>query len=474
MKKDKILVAGDIMLDIYCFGKIKRISPEAPVPVLQKEKNSIRYSAGGAANVAANLTAAGKKTTIFSVIGDDNNGKQLLACLKENDIDTELIKCDIERTTTTKLRYIGQNNQQILRVDDERTTEIEFENIEDILYKIKGSTDQYALFLLSDYKKGFLTYKITQFLIKLANKNDIPVLIDVKDINFSKYQNATLLKPNRNELGLITGKNIENFADLVSASCFLCKETSCKYVLTTLGADGMILTDAEGLVKKVSSLAKEVYDVTGAGDTTIAYLARELVNGRSVCQAMEVANHAAGVQVAKVGTSVVYPEELLLQCDDGFNKCLEHDLEQIRQLKKNNKIIVFTNGCFDILHVGHITYLKKASELGDVLVVGVNSDASVQRLKGEKRPVNNLEDRKLILESLEFVDFAIPFEEDTPLDLIKAINPDILVKGGDYQINEIAGADFVQAGGGIVMTIPLVEGKSTTDTIHKLTMHDIS
>ncbi|MCR5099237.1 MAG: D-glycero-beta-D-manno-heptose 1-phosphate adenylyltransferase, partial [Lachnospiraceae bacterium] len=267
----------------------------------------------------------------------------------------------------------------------------------------------------------------------------------------SKYKNATLLKPNRKELSELTGMPVATLEEAEAAAVFLCREASCKYVLATLGADGMLLVDTDGLIAKVQSAAKEVYDVTGAGDTSIAYLAAEYLMGKKIDEAMRIANIAAGIQVSKVGTSIVTPEEVASAMDGN-----------------SDKKVVFTNGCFDILHAGHIDYLKKARALGDRLIVGLNSDASVKRLKGDQRPINTLMDRKLVLEALSFVDEVIPFEEDTPLELIKKVRPDVLVKGGDYDPDEIVGAAEVRSWGGTVMTLPFVEGKSTTAIIEKL------
>ena len=347
-------------------------------------------------------------------------------------------------------------------------------DVKKIILSLEEEIKNISLILLSDYKKGFLTYEIIQYIISMANIHGIPVLVDVKDPNYKKYENATILKPNRKELQILSQKAVNTLEEIIEAAEWLCKEVNCKYVLTTLGSEGMVLVDKEGLVSKISSVAKEIYDVTGAGDTTIAYLAVELTKGKNVCEAMKVANYAAGIQVSKLGTSVVHPSEIenVMQKKDGFDKWInvyvQEDLQKIRVLEQKNKTIVFTNGCFDILHAGHVNYLRKAKNKGDILVVGINSDASVRRLKGNDRPINNLSDRCAILEALEFVDFVIPFEEDTPLELIKKVRPQILVKGGDYRVENIVGAEFVKEIGGIVDVIPFVNGKSTTNIIAKI------
>ncbi|MCM1543562.1 MAG: D-glycero-beta-D-manno-heptose 1-phosphate adenylyltransferase [Blautia sp.] len=474
--KAKILIAGDIMLDIYSFGKASRISPEAPVPVLLKTQEKLKYVLGGAANVAVNLTVTGVDVDVMSVTGSDANSDILLKKLEDAGIHTDHICRDPGRVTTTKLRYIAQNNQQMLRVDTEDVSDVPWEIVADEMRVLEEMIRQYDLFILSDYQKGFLTPKITQHLIALADSCHIPVLIDVKDRQYEKYKGAFLLKPNRSELKQLTDMPVESMEEMIEASRYLCRMAESKYVLTTLSMDGLILVDEQGLVLRVQSVAREVFDVTGAGDTLIAYLGAGIAGGDDILDAVKAANYAAGIQVSKIGTGIVYPDEVLeamgKRAEQSRTKLIDvraqDGLAQLRKAHDAGKKIVFTNGCFDILHAGHVTYLKKAAELGDVLVIGVNSDGSVRRLKGEGRPVNKLEDRLTILASLEYVDYIMPFEEDTPIELIRAVEPDVLVKGGDYQAADIVGAEFVQDRGGIVTTIPFVEGKSTTAVIHKI------
>lgn len=471
----KVLIVGDIMLDHYVFGNVGRISPEAPVPVLLQDSKKNKYVPGGAGNVAVNMKVAGVEVDILSVIGDDENGKNLERILKENGFETENIISDASRRTTTKLRYIAQNNQQILRVDLEDVERVPVETVRSAIDNISDTITKYNLLLISDYAKGFVTEEICQPLITVAREKKIPILVDVKGSDSNKYRGATLIKPNRIELAQLSGHSTDTIDQAVDAAGILLKNTGCKYVLGTLGSDGMILVDKGGLVKHEKTVTKEVYDVTGAGDTTIAYLAVELAKGADIESAMETANLAAGVQVSKVGTSVVYPEEVeaarLSNRMAFYSKQLNYyrkgGLGILEESRKGKKV-VFTNGCFDILHAGHITYLAEAKKLGDILVVGVNSDASVKRLKGEERPVNNVSDRALLLSALESVDYVIPFEEDTPLELIKEVRPDVLVKGGDYSIDNIVGADIVASYGGITTTIPLVPDKSTTGIINRL------
>ena len=474
----KILVAGDIMLDTYVFGVVNRISPEAPVPVLLKDKTKKKTVPGGAANVAVNIKAANCDVDLLSMIGRDENATKLINLLNDISIGTASIIEDETSVTTTKLRYIGQNNQQILRVDSEEKLNISTDKKTLIAERLEQQLKEaeYSLILLSDYNKGFLSEDICQLIIREAVDSNIPVLVDVKGTNASKYNGATLLKPNRSELRDLTDMPVDTMEEVRQASQYLQKSTGCKYVLTTLGADGMYLYTEDGETKHIGTVAKEVYDVTGAGDTSIAYLAVCLAAGENIESAMEIANIAASVQVSKVGTSTVSWDEVelaknaigLQASKKQLNFYRENGLSIIDELKSSGKKIVFTNGCFDILHAGHIRYLSRAKELGDVLVVGVNSDASVRRLKGEERPINNIADRMLLLAALESVDYVVTFEEDTPYELIKQIVPDVLVKGGDYDISQIVGADIVAENGGITTTVPYVEGKSTTSIIEKM------
>ncbi len=446
----KILIVGDIMLDIYNFGMVQRISPEAPVPVFL-EKGDIRYYPGGAANVAMNVAAIGAETDVFSFIGADDEGIKLEKLLKENGIGVSLLYKTQDRCTISKLRYIGQNNQQILRADKEDVLEFRHELLGRELKIIEENINDYAIFLLSDYNKGFLSEEFTQTIIRLANKYSIPVFVDVKGNNIDKYRNAMLLKPNKRELSILTNIDVDTKDGMIKASQYLCEKASCKYVLTTLGAEGMLLVNRDNTIIQIPSVAREVYDVTGAGDTSIAYLAVEFAMGKSIEEAVRISNIAAGIQVAKVGTGVVKRDEVYKKMN----------------LARKNKV-VFTNGCFDIIHSGHIAYLKEARSLGDKLIVGINTDASVKRLKGNGRPINNLEDRIEVLSSLSFVDEVIPFDEDTPLQLIKKIRPDVLVKGGDYKISEIVGAEEVISYGGQVRVLSFMRGKSTTRLIKKI------
>lgn len=468
LKNRHILVVGDVMLDNYYKGDVRRISPEAPVPVFRKR--SERSVLGGAANVAANLVAANQQTSMMSIIGRDANGQTMMQLFENLSINADLV-ITLPRSTTIKTRFLADNNQQLLRLDVEDTDPITKVESNRILKKLQKVIDDFDLILMSDYLKGLLTQEFTQGVIKMARKHDIPVVIDVKDPKYGKYYGATLLKPNLNELRSLTGKNVQTDEEIVEAAEELRKRSNCQYVLATLGAKGMVLV-GDGEPYFVKSLAREVYDVSGAGDTTIAYLATCMANEMPIRESVDIANYAAGIQVGKVGTSSVSWQEvrdLISNEDHGIaHKILS--AEELNSFRKDNaqKKIVFTNGCFDILHVGHKRYLQQAATLGDILVVGVNSDASVRRLKGPTRPVNNEQDRAEMLSALGFIDYVVIFDEDTPYELIKKIQPDVLVKGGDYKPEEVVGRDIVEARGGRLELISFVEGKSTTNIIKKI------
>ena len=468
IQSKNILVVGDVMLDTYFWGDVKRISPEAPVPVFRKKRE--RSVLGGAANVAANLVAADQNVFMMAMVGNDQNGERLKNIFEAQGINTDLI-LSLNRHTTEKTRFLASNHQQVLRLDVEDTETLNNDDCQKILGEFRKKIETFDLILLSDYLKGLLTYDLTQGIICAAKEKGIPVIIDVKDPKAEKYNGATLLKPNLKELADLTGQGVENDEQIISASEKLRNRCHCQYVLTTCGARGMVLV-GDDKPYFVSSVGREVFDVTGAGDTTIAYLATCMVNGVPMKEAVDISNIAAGIQVSKVGTSSVYWQEVRESLSESVHgavhKCISGQaVENFRKIHKDKKI-VFTNGCFDILHIGHIRYLQDAAKLGDVLVVGLNSDASVKRLKGPERPVNNESDRAEILCALSFVDYVVIFEEDTPLELIKKIQPDVLVKGGDYQGEYVVGTNEVEALGGKLVLLPFVEGKSTTKMIEKM------
>ena len=468
IKRNKILVIGDVMLDVYLFGTILRISPEAPVPIFNKVAE--KYTLGGAANVASNLVAAGQVVTMATTLGQDENGKILKELLKENGIDSSFVYIDKDRPTITKTRLLGQNNQQVMRIDEEEIKDVGKDIQDKILLAVKSNINQFDVVVISDYLKGLLTEYVIQSVISIANESNVKVLIDVKDVNYMKYKGAYLLKPNIKELNMLMGEKTHGLDEIIDISWNLCKECEVEYVLTTCGEKGMVLVDKMENHYEIKGTVQEVYDVTGAGDTVIAYLAAAIASNVPMKRAIEISNIAAGIQVSKVGTSKITIQEV-----DGVGKLglkwtqkviTKESLMQV--LKQSNKKIVFTNGCFDILHVGHLRYLKSASDLGDILVIGLNSDDSVARLKGKNRPINSFDARAEMLANLDYVDYIIKFNEDTPVELIRYIEPNILVKGEDYLEKEIVGSDIVESKGGSVVLLPYYEGNSTTQIIKRL------
>lgn len=476
IESKNILVVGDVMLDIYYHGTVERISPEAPVPVFLAGNTT--YRLGGAANVAMNMAANRQSVAVLSIIGQDEDGEIMKSIFGASNIRTEYL-VETKRPTTTKCRLLAGGNQQVLRIDKEDSREIGNDLQEMLFQSFAEHVGEFDLVVLSDYMKGLFAYDFTRKLILTAKQKGIPVLVDVKDRRAEKYKDAYILKPNRKELGILTGLPVGTENEVRDASEFLCRSCNCDYVLTTCGADGMVLVSREGMKKWLRTTAHEVFDVTGAGDTVIAYMAMCLANKMEIGQAMVLANYAAGLQVSKTGTSIIRMEEvenILAFCGKGGNDTEKHTvhkrltvdgLKEIREQNKDRKI-VFTNGCFDLLHTGHVRYLREASELGDILVVGVNSDASVRRLKGSGRPVNTQEERMELLEALEFIDYLVLFEEDTPLKLIEACQPDVLVKGGDYHLENVVGKEIVEKRGGEVKILSFTEGKSTTGLIQKI------
>lgn len=457
LKSPKILVVGDLMLDHYILGDCSRVSPEAPVQVVEVKKEQNRL--GGACNVAHNLIALGAEVELCGVVGKDRAGESLLKSAKELGVGVELVYEDAQRQTTQKSRILV-SNQQILRVDRENRENLSSEVLERMFGLVEKKIAEFDGVILSDYGKGVLSEEMTQRLIALANKHNKIILCDPKGSDYSKYKNATLLTPNKKEAKEATGIEIDNPEKLLLALQALSSKCNLTYPLITLSEDGIGILE-NGELKIFPTLAQEVYDVTGAGDTVISALCYALAQGKSIDEACKFANSAAAVVVAKVGSATATQEEIYLfhQNDSIESKILKSP----KDLPQNSKI-VFTNGCFDILHKGHVSYLQKAKELGDILVVGLNSDRSVKELKGEERPINSQEDRAYLLASLECVDFVIIFDESTPYELIKEISPTFLVKGADYEGKEVVGSEFAKE----VKLIEFVEGKSTTNIIKKI------
>jgi D-beta-D-heptose 7-phosphate kinase/D-beta-D-heptose 1-phosphate adenosyltransferase len=465
-KRSKIAVIGDLMIDHYIWGKCERISPEAPVQVVETTKESSVL--GGAGNVINNLKALDCEVSVYTVLGDDKNAEHTKKLLEEIGTDFYTIIQEKDRITTKKSRVIA-SNQQIIRFDDETKEEISSSSQVSLLTKLTENISSYDAILLSDYGKGVLTTLFTKKIIALALAHNTPVLVDPKGLDYSKYKGATLLTPNKKEASLASGIDIRNRETLREAGFKLKHELELQYGIITLSEDGIAIFEEE--MQVIPTVAREVYDVTGAGDTVLASLGVALAGGMSISEACEFSNKAAAVVVAKVGSATATLNEIE-EYEHSLNKGQAEskikDFEQITRIAKRLKVqgrkVIFTNGCFDILHRGHATYLQKAKDLGDFLIVGLNSDESITRLKGASRPVNGLEDRAYLLAALESVDYVVPFTEDTPYELIQCVLPDILVKGADYQDKEVIGSDIAKE----VKLISFVEGKSTSNLIKKI------
>ena len=465
-KHPRILVVGDLMIDHYLWGKCERISPEAPVQVVSVEKETSLL--GGAGNVIHNLKALGATVDVISVIGDDANAHELNRLLSDIEISTDNILIQKGRNTSKKSRIIAAQ-QQVIRYDKESTEDISSSMQEQIIANFKASVAEYDIILLSDYGKGVLTVALTQALIDLANIRGKKVLVDPKGTDYSKYKGATLLTPNKKEAMEASGIDITDEATLLKAITTLKSTCELEVSLITLSEEGIAIYDER--LRTHPTVAREVFDVTGAGDTVIASLGFAMSAGYNIDEAVKFANLAAGVVVGKIGSATATLDEII-EYESSLNKSTSHyhikTLDEIRllsaELKRRGKKVVFTNGCFDILHVGHVKYLEEAKSYGDVLILGLNSDASVRRLKGESRPVNAEDDRAYILAALEAVDYVVKFEEDTPYELIKAVAPHILVKGGDYKGKDIVGQEIADE----LRLVEFVDGRSTTKIIERI------
>jgi len=463
-KSANVLVVGDLMLDRYWYGDTSRISPEAPVPVVLV--GDIEERAGGAGNVALNIASLGGNATVIGLTGDDEAARALAVGLEKKGVN-----CVFEQlsgySTITKLRVISRH-QQLIRMDFEDGF-FGYDS-DGLLAKYTQHLDKAGIIILSDYGKGSL--QAIDQIIQLANDKQIPIVIDPKGVDFSKYRGATLLTPNLAEFEAVVG-TCRDDKDLVSKGEKLRESVGLQALLITRSEKGMTLIERGHDAVHIPTLAREVFDVTGAGDTVISVLAAALAAGQSMSEAMQLANLAAGVVVAKLGTATATVSELQQAMRD-THSMPQGEVSQVqlcefvKQAQHYGEKVVMTNGCFDILHSGHVAYLQQARDLGDRLIVAVNSDASVRKLKGDARPVNALKHRMAVLAGLGSVDWVVPFKEETPEQLICSVLPDILVKGGDYTEEEIAGGSCVKAADGEVIVLQFVQGQSTTNMINAI------
>lgn len=456
------------MCDVYLWGSVSRISPEAPVPVF--ESRDRQPALGGAANVAANLQALGCEVRLLSVIGSDAAGKEVRSLLDQQGIASTWLLEDPGRPTTEKTRLIA-HQQQMLRLDWERRFPLDTQLSRracdlalDLLPEVDGV-------VCSDYQKGMCTPELLTPIFEQAGQAQLPIIVDPKARDFSLYQGATVIKPNLAEVEQASGMVLKGNADIEEAAALLCRQSRAKALLVTRGKDGMSLFQPSQLPLHIPANARDVFDVTGAGDTVVAMFSMAVLSGLSYADAAILANTAAGVVVGKVGATAVSPVELRAASEQRVSvearKVLAREalVRTVDDQRRNGKRIVFTNGCFDLLHVGHMRYLQQARLLGDCLVIGLNDDASVRRLKGDERPLIPHDERASVLAALACVDYVTIFAEDTPLDLIQLLRPDVLVKGGDYTPDTVIGREEVESYGGTIELVPYVEGVSTSHII---------
>ena len=465
----RVLVVGDVMLDKYIWGDVQRISPEAPVPVVRGMRHDEKP--GGAANVAMNMACLGAKAVVVGVTGKDESGRLLAESLRANGVHPQFVSTD-DYETVTKMRILG-GRQQMLRLDFEHPGRIEPEVhdrlIEIVLDLLPGS---HAV-VLSDYAKGVVTAEVCDALLPAARKLGVPVLVDPKGIDYSRYKGATTICPNLSELARAVRLDPGDLEAIFVAAEAMVADLELEFLTATLSEKGIALVrPGDRLIAPAQ--ARQVFDVSGAGDTVIATMALCLASGLEPETAVQLANVAAGIVVGKVGTMPVQKHELLaalgpqiaLHAEDRV-LAREELVKRVGLWKANGERVVFTNGCFDLLHIGHITLLEQARRLGDRLIVAINSDASVSSLKGPTRPIVSQNDRARVLAALAAVDAVVIFDESTPLEVIVAVQPDVIVKGGDYRPETVVGAREVQSWGGEVRIVPLVEGFSTTRLIEK-------
>lgn len=468
----RILCIGDVMLDRYVYGQVDRISPEAPIPVLRVQHEAVTL--GGAGNVVRNIIALGGQVDLIGVIGQDPAGYDVAKQIASLPQVTSYLLTDNSRPTTLKTRFVA-DGQQLLRADHEIGQPVSAEMENQILMRVRGAIEGCNVIILSDYAKGVLSPRVVGDIIERANESGGKVLIDPKGRDFSPYRGAAMLTPNRKELGEVSGRIICNVEDAEAAARQLIETQQLQGVLAKLGSDGVCLVMKDEPALHLRASAREVFDVSGAGDTVVATLALALAGGLSPADAAALANTAGAIVVGKVGTATVTREELVRELAHDQARQNEEKLSDLAQAaemaerwRKQGLKVGFTNGCFDLLHPGHISLLRQARAACDKLVVGINSDASVKKLKGEGRPVQDEISRAAVLASLSDVDRIVIFGEDTPINLIKAIRPAVLVKGADYRADQVVGGDLVQGWGGQVLLAKLIEGQSTTATIAKL------
>lgn len=464
------LVVGDLILDRYIWGTVDRISPEAPIQILDVNQKELQL--GGAANVCQNLISLGNSVRVASRVGDDPAGKKLEEKLQHIDVDTKTLRFTPERDTPLKSRMIA-HGQQVLRMDQEDTYSLPDRQKQKLIEDVRNSLDWADVVLLADYQKGILPAEVLSEIFSSCREQDLPTLVDPKGRNYNRYRGTYAITPNKQEAEQATDITLNDDESYRRAADRLFEQLACERVIITRGSEGMSLFEQDDLEIHVPAEEIEVFDVTGAGDTVLATLGWVFGAGEPPLLALQLANIAGARTVEHLGTAVISRKDLFTFHEESRPEADKIvDLDQIGTIveheRKTGKSIVFTNGCFDLLHCGHIQSLEFASNQGNVLVVGVNADRSVEELKGETRPVQNENDRARILASLEMVDYVVIFSGETPIDVIQAVTPDVLVKGEDWKGKDVVGQDIVESHGGRVAFAPLKDGYSTTNLIETI------
>ncbi len=468
----KVLVLGDLMLDRFVYGSVERISPEAPIPILSVDAGI--DMPGGAANVARNIAALGARALLSGVVGDDEFAADLRRQLDAVPTIESLLTVDASRPTSVKTRYVA-DGQQIMRADRESRAPLHPEVEARLLGTFAAALDGSDVIVLSDYAKGVLSESVTRASIETARNAGKILIVDPKSKDFTRYRGATILTPNRLELQQATGMSCASSVEVAAAAEVCLAAGICDILVVTRGKDGMSVIAADAPAVHLATSARQVFDVSGAGDTVVAVLALALACGGSLAQAAGLANVAAGIVVGKRGTATVTVDEILANLPESDAAddprkifSLESALRLAQRWRENGMKIAFANGCFDLLHPGHISLLDQARAGADRLIVGLNSDASIRRLKGPSRPVQPEAARATVLAAVKSVDAVVIFDEDTPIKLIDVLAPDVLVKGADYRLDQVVGADLVMRRGGKVLLAELLDGHSTTETVKRV------
>lgn len=473
----RIALIGDLMLDRYVYGNVERLSPDAPVPVFHHQREDARL--GGAGCVAADLATLGAEVRIVSMLGEDETARQIRTLLGDCRVDTGCVIDTPGRPSTCKVRLVGlaqhRHAQQMIRMDYEDSTPIDSGTADRVMKRLEEALEGAQALCVEDYNKGLLPENVCRRVIELARARGVPVFVDPYALNdYSKYAGATALTPNRIEAEYATGLVCNDEAQYRAAAEDLLRQLGLEAAVLTLDKSGAYLATRDGERRWLKTRERKVYDVSGAGDMLLATLAIARCAQASWPEAVALANVAAGLEVERFGSVPVTRDEIVqelmadIRSHLGKERTLEQLAPELQRHRASGKRIVFTNGCFDIIHLGHVKYFQWAKAQGDLLVVGVNTDAGIRRLKGPRRPVMHEDDRIGVLEELESIDYLIRFDEDTPIELIRGILPDVLVKGQDYNKEEVVGWDIVEASGGRVALAPLVDGRSTSNVIQKI------